>query len=126
MTTELAYTNTDTYIPEGYVALDYKNDPETEDLIFGSELQEGMVVLIEATTLRDNPEGANLDSPYTRHRLDQNSRWCKITKLLRNSIHSSEVVTFIGVYADGTKMSRTFAVGNCWFVKIPVDLIIAS
>jgi len=42
-------------IPVAFVPLNFTNDPETEDLIFGDELTEGMVVLLGGMT-RFNPD----------------------------------------------------------------------
>lgn len=97
----------------------YTMDPETEDLIRGDALQNGMVVMIEGNVVREDPESGR-DSKYARARLMENNRWCEVTDLRfrgYDSPDSSRLTTFIGVYADGTKASRSFSTSYAWFVK---------
>ena len=97
-----------------FVPIDYMMDPVTEDLIRGSELKEGMVVLIEDALVREDPK--KLDEENTSRtnvlRIWDTSRWCMVTKLIQG-----DVMSFIGVYGDGTKMSRMYSDRYCWFVK---------
>lgn len=105
-------------IPNEIVPVNFEMNPETEDLIRGTKLTEGMVVLIEVITSRVNPQ-MHLEEidhecdQYDCMRLLRESRWCKVTDLNR----TRDLVSFIGVYADGTKRSRTYNESYCWYVK---------
>lgn len=103
-------------IPAGVIGMDYMLDPATEDFLLGSdELKPGMVVLIENYTSRHN-NGTPLDELNTTSRIQvlTAARWCKVEKLRTIGIN----VHFVGVYADGTKMARSYPVGSAWIVKI--------
>jgi hypothetical protein len=120
-------------IPVGTVPLSYIMDPETDDLLDGSELKNGMIVLIESVSMRENPEGtvrvfgmptealieipdevkAMLKSPYSEVRIQETSRWCRVTRL---KVYDN-IDSFIGLYADGTKMSRQYHEHYYWLVK---------
>lgn len=105
-------------IPEGFVPLDFIMNPATDDLIFGYDLKEGMVVLLESLSAREDPkrlEDVNVH-PYTKNRIFENARWCLVTRIttMRGAY---DVHSFIGLYADGTKMSRTFNRSFAWIVK---------
>lgn len=106
-------------IPTGYVGLDYLMDPKTEDLIRGSGLENGMVVLSEG--MREDPtrheegyRGHYKPGPYDRASLETTSQWCRVTELRVDN----EVVSFVGVYPDGTKRSRKYHQHWFWLVKI--------
>lgn len=97
-----------------FAPIDYMMDPVTEDLIRGSDLKEGMVVLIEDHLAREDPKRLSSENLYhsTAVRIWETSRWCMVTKL-----QQGDVMSFIGVYGDGTKMSRMYSDRYCWFVK---------
>lgn len=100
------------YMPKFYVM-----DPEVDDLIEGYSLEEDMVVLIEDSAYRldmRKPEFHNEDWKITC--ADLNNLWCRITNL-KITPYGSMNVHFIGVYADGTKRTRTVSVGENWIVK---------
>jgi len=117
-------------------------DPETEDLIFGTELHEGMLVLLEDchSFSFDGPgrlskeESVPGEHDRLRKGLDEKARWCRITKLNQdprwntnddgfgygfNAKHRelTPLTRFIGVYEDGTKATRTYDGAYGWFVK---------
>lgn len=100
-------------IPAAFVPLNYLNDPETEDLIFGDKLVEDMVVLVEDHLCRADPDRYEATSPYTQQRIQKTSRWCRVADIRR----STEMVTFIGEYADGTKFKRSYNSSFAWYVK---------
>jgi hypothetical protein len=114
-------TNIDTNrfgIPTGFAPMDFDMDPSTEDLIRGNNLQPGMIVLVEAITVREDPSDHidNADhvcEKYKCARLKSDSQWCMVTDLQKRG----DLTTFIGLYADGTKRSRTYNQSYCWFVK---------
>lgn len=98
-----------------YVDRFYEMSPEFEDIIYGSELADGQIVLLEDTLLRGDPERAFFDSAsrYELARVREVNRWCTVTRLQRHG----DLVTFIAEYADGTKMVRTYHGGYAWLVK---------
>ena len=49
-----------------YVDRFYEMDPEFDDLIFGSDLREGMVVLLEDSMFRGDPELMGVDKTGNR------------------------------------------------------------
>ena len=108
--------------PEGLVPLDYVMDPKTEDLVYGDELRDGDVVLIESGLVRFSiPKNWAEVSEHERVKTLENSRWCVITKLRRTPVavmSSALIINFIGVYDDGTKMSRSFSEWHAWFRKL--------
>lgn len=117
--TELAVIERPGTIPSEMVPQNFEMNPRTEDLIRGIEVQEDMVVLIENITHREDPSaheyGADHEcDAYKCPRLLKESRWCKVTKIEQ---HHGDLLTFIGVYADGTKRSRTYNLSYCWYVK---------
>ena len=99
-------------VPGAFVPLDYQNDPETEDIISGDQLVEGMVVLIEQVA-RDNPDRYQTINPYDQHRVQETARWCRIVSIRRER----DITAFIGEYGDGTKLERFYNVSYAWYVK---------
>lgn len=114
-------------------------DPSTEDLIYGIDLQEGMVVLVEKHNNFDKPSDLEREERYDgehdrlRKSLNEEARWCTVTKLRQDrrwetteedygfSNKSREIAPltrFIGVYEDGTKVTRTYDSTYGWFVKL--------
>jgi hypothetical protein len=81
----------------------YLMDPETEDLIFGDDLCENMIVLVESQLCRHEEIAPDIFA----------QRWCQVTRLRRTAEHA----TFIGVYADGSKATRRYHLSHNWFVK---------
>ena len=116
-------------IPAEFVESNFSMNPETDDLIFGEVLKDGMVVLLEDTLMRASParkrrleegtaKGEGLGwYEQDERRLNETSRWCRIERL-RLMSGNSEMVTFVGVYSDGTKRIRTYNKSYGWFVKV--------
>ena len=103
----------DVHVPECFVPVAYLTDPDTEYLVWGDELQDGMVVVVEGELLsRENPDNIDRD-PYTRGRVLESARWCRVTKLRR----SGDLVRFIGVYSDGSQAARCYNTQYAWIVK---------
>lgn len=105
-------------IPEAYVPLDYNPDGAIETLVRGSSIENGMIVLSE--DMREDPErhveGYNGDykpSVYDRLRLNKMSRWCRVTELTVQN----DIVSFVGIYADGSMYSRSYHQRWYWLVK---------
>lgn len=108
-------------IPAAYVPKAYEMNPKTDDLISGFDLEDGMIVLIEGSIMREDPRRANGTWPqesevandYAKIRARETARWCKVTKYLR----MGPICSFIGLYADGTKISRQYNEFFYWIVK---------
>jgi hypothetical protein len=95
----------------------YENDPLTEDVIFGDKLRNGMRVLLEDSTFKPDLSQTN-PSGYDLERRREISRWCEVSEVR----FSEKVVSFIGIYDDGTKKKRAYAVDWAWIVK-KVDVV---
>ena len=98
-------------IPSELVDKYYRMVPETDDVISGRRLQEGMVVLVESVSKRfaldyDRSEGERLSMQVM-------NRWCRVEDLTI----SGNSTQFIGVYADGYKHSRLDPITDGWIVK---------
>lgn len=100
--------------------------PATEDLLpNGRALQNGMVVLLEAPSLKADMSivvSTILSNPTDLNRAKINNRWCEVSHV-EIEPHSgpdglpADNVTFVGTYSDGTKRKRQAPVGLAWFVK---------
>lgn len=107
-------------IPSEYVPVDFAMDPVTDDLIFGDELEVGMVVLVEDLVTRETRDPnkhydgvSDEHMAYIRAKADETARWCRIVRLRKDG----EIITFVGLYSDGTKRTRTYNQAYAWFVK---------
>lgn len=97
----------------------YQMDPEFEDLLYGSDLKDGMLVLIQDPLIKGDPTQDN-SNDYDKHKLLETNRWCEVTQFkIQSRGADSPLITFIGVYSDGTKFPRTYDASYCWFVKKP-------
>ncbi len=93
-------------------------ESEYEDLLYGVDLVEGMIVLLFDPLMKGDPDAIHSD--YDRMHLLQNNRWCEVTQLkITTRYDATLLVSFIGVYRDGTKMPRTFCGSYTWLVKKP-------
>lgn len=105
-----------TNIPKQITTTDYMMDPKEEDIIFsGDELKSGMIVLIEDYTLRDYDGLKELSelSPRERREVRTSCYWCKIEKIVLDG----NMVRFIALYADGSKVVRRYGRSHAWLVK---------
>lgn len=98
-----------------FVSIAFQMDPQTDDLIRGDRLKNGMIVLIEDHIIRGNPQRPTTND-YDAVRLLVNNRWCRVTNL-RHGSQDQGFVHFIGEYANGDKRARTFSVLYSWYVK---------
>jgi hypothetical protein len=102
-----------TLIPAATYTDLYVMDPETEDLIRGDELANGMIVLIESESCRSGPLPWETDSTAALVA----GRWCRVDKL-RTEPGVMPMVSFIGVYQDGSKFTRRYGQAHSWYVKL--------
>lgn len=100
-------------IPAVSVPINYLNDPKTESIIFGDELVEGMVVVLEDILFRANPDASDSTDPYEQRKIHDTALWCKVTRLRRRY----ESITFVGEYADGSEVVRKYDTSHSWYVK---------
>lgn len=105
-------------IPSDYCGKLFSMNPETEDIVRGNELKDGMVVLVEPRDLRfpiDSECSGN--SRITFPQIVDVNRWCYVTKL-HSGFPTNDRISFVGIYSDGTKAFREYQSGTPWFVKI--------
>lgn len=111
-------------IPFAYAPYSFEMEPGRHDLLFGDELEEGMIVLVSDPNLRRDPlDKIRAEKPgyygptwdaVDEYNLIKTSCWCRVTKLQR----MGRVISFIGLYADGTKKVRTYHQTIGWFVQL--------
>lgn len=102
-------------IPGEFTPRFFEMDPQTDDCISGWNLKEGMIVILESTFGRIDPEKEDKTS-YDLEHLSIQNRWCRIEQFLPDA-RNPEVFSFIGVYADGSKHSRSYNRQWAWYVK---------
>lgn len=103
-----------------FVSKFYGMDPEVDDLLpDGTYLRNGMVVLVEDPLIRADEERAG--DRWERPRLLECNRWCEVSCLTVIPRHgmgtSSPLVSFVGVYPDGTKRKRQYDASYAWLVR---------
>ncbi len=95
--------------------------PEFEDLCYGTDLKNGMIVLIEDSLVKGDPE--HIDSDYSKMRLMEANRWCEVTNFrIIPRVEDSPLIKFIGLYSDRTKLPRTYDASYCWIMKVGPEL----
>lgn len=105
-------------IPYGIVRRGFEMNPDTDVILRGEELQEGMIILLEEALMRENPS-YHLDSnphicdDYRCPRIKETSQWCMVTNLKRRG----DITSFVGIYADDVHRSRTYNESFFWLVK---------
>ena len=101
-------------IPADLVDRTFVMNPKTEDIVYGENLKDGMIVLFEDNIMSKSIEGLT-DEDYSWMSVIETQRWCRITHLRRSP--GSPILKFIGVYADGTKRVRTYNEDWAWLFK---------
>lgn len=101
----------------------YEMNPDTEDILFdGTELRDGMVVLIENDSSRENLGTVSLSGGAMLTKALVNNRWCTVSNIrIENSL-----VYFIAEYENGIKKKRWTSDTYAWYVKkdsIPKDKV---
>jgi hypothetical protein len=89
---------------------DYTFDPKTEDMLYGEELKEGMVVLAD----QGNRSIDESSSSFAKER----NRWCEVSKLRYDD--NTKSFYFMGLYIDGQKVVRISEAYQGWLVKLDV------
>lgn len=113
----------DPEIPFQLESKGYTMDPRDTDLIRGKELEDGMIVLLEDSMMREEPtctDNAEHKCGSRCHRAFKTSRWCKVSKLEKRmrAVGELALLSFVGEYADGSKSSHTYNVSYFWYVKL--------
>lgn len=93
----------------------YVMDPETEDILYGDQLKKNMVVLIWLNEYRQDPSKQNNWDAQERAEAAVMNRWCLITDEIRQLDNGK--LSFIGMYADGSKSPRVHGPSASWYVK---------
>ena len=98
-------------------------DVETEEMLYGEELENGMVVLIETRCRIDNvlSESEVELTPMGKHDVLTLNRWCRISKIRKPDENTPDrnrgAISFMGVYADDTQEIRHSGIHTGWVVK---------
>lgn len=93
----------------------YVMDPNTEDLLFdGSELRNGMVVLAAEPFIRYNTMDFAEGDEEFQWGANEWNRWCTVSRLV---YPTTDIVEFVGIYADDTKLKRAVKLRRPWYVK---------
>lgn len=93
----------------------YMMNAETDELLpNASYLANGMKVLIENPDVRASEKDMQRD--WGMQRALENNRWCTVTHL--EFMDQKNMIRFIGVYEDGSKIVRVFGSDRSWLVKI--------
>jgi hypothetical protein len=104
-------------VRKSFVDKYYEMDPKTEDLLFdGTYISEGMVVLIQSPSYKETLiETSVSNGKYDEiWRAKKYNRWCTVSDVKSNE---RGIVSFIGVYEDGTKRKHCHDVFDAWIVK---------
>lgn len=114
-----------TFIPNTIVTAAYSLDPDTDTVMFGSQLQNGMIVILEYPFFRGDPAYYRRKGMPLPVALYKNAYWCRVTELQVDA--ENERIEFMGEYADGTVKRRRYTVSMAWFVKKPsVPVMVTS
>lgn len=96
----------------------YEMDPDKEDLLFdGTELKEGMTVLVGEPDLRVLVREGEELSPHDAEMARRYNRWFKVDRVESGGTYT----TFVALYADGTKKKMMVPTVMSWIIKINND-----
>lgn len=108
MSDPLPKRDTALFVPESFVMR-----PNIHDILpHGGHLADGMVVLIENPNMRAIPTREDV-AGAAFFEMMRDARWCTVSQV---SFVDSGTVSFVGVYGDGTKMTRTVSINLSWIV----------
>jgi len=104
-------------IPKQPIPIYYKFDPETEILVDGDKLAPGMIVALWHSSWRGDPDDIDPGGSQSEMtRTLQLAWWCRVENLYPQR-GSDYLISFTGVYADGSMAPRTSNVSYTWIVK---------
>lgn len=95
----------------------YRMNPQTDRIVYGDELTEGMWVLPESPTARSRGGRDDEDS------LIRAQRFRQVTRLHRSPAvgETPEMAVFIAVWVDGYSEVHRFGLVNAWLVRTEPD-----
>jgi hypothetical protein len=111
-----------------YMDKHYAMNPEFDDLLpEGTDLKDGMIVLLEDSMMRGDVDRATRDK-YEFERVSEVNQWCTVSNIKitqrwerddmgRVLSEGSPLVSFIATYPDGVKRKRTYDASYAWLVK---------
>lgn len=92
----------------------YQMDPETEMVMFGRELTNGMEVLIESASCRADlatrPYSGTAEEELFNWRMN---RWFKVARL----IVADDYINFVSINSDDTEATQRWSADSGWIVK---------
>jgi hypothetical protein len=116
-------------VPSDYVPLTFAPILGHHQLITGDLLVEGLIVVIEDSTVRGNPNDLSPENPerargfvpseYDRARLEENARWAIVT----NPQRDGSIITFDAIYSDGTIRTRRYNKSYRWVVLSQFEML---
>lgn len=95
-----------------FAPIEYVAHSNTDTILYGDELENGMRVLIEDTLFRGDPANAG-SVTNSQERVNETAAWCTVTKFKFGG-----VIRFVGLYDDGTMRVRQYARSIAWIVKL--------
>lgn len=97
-------------------------NPETECLVLGNLLQNGMEILDADPSNRVNMSISHAHETWEYDRARERNRWCKISHLKFDN--EFKLYRFVATYEDGTQRLRNSEPNKAWFVKLDsVDVL---
>jgi hypothetical protein len=88
----------------------YRMNPATDRIIFGDELEEGMLVLPESPTSRGDAGG-------TEDELIRAQRFRRVTRLRTVTKYGTLFTVFVGEWVDGYQEVHGCAITTAWLVR---------
>lgn len=93
----------------------FNSNPETEELLWdATELEEGLVVMIEEPSVRADISEVYMDSAVMEQAYRWN-RWATVSDL--NHDANLDQVLFVATYSDGSKRKLVTSADYAWYVK---------
>jgi hypothetical protein len=86
----------------------YRMNPATDRIIFGDELEEGMLVLYESPTSR----GTGTEDEQIREQ-----RFRRVTRLQIRQRYGTPFTVFVGEWVDGYQEVHDCAITTAWLVR---------
>lgn len=99
-------------LPSGYVPYHFMPLIDKHAIVSGDKLQNGMIVLVESR-FRENPDriqAGSQPSAYDRRKVQETARWALVTDFNL----SGQIISFTGIYADGTMAERGYNQSIKW------------
>lgn len=92
----------------------YVMDPSVEKSLFGQDLIDGMIVLVEHPNYKFELEDVSLKPVSLDYERNIANRWCKISEITEGY---EGMMHFLATYGDGTSFRRSSAKYQGWIAK---------